>query len=105
MFERKEMAQNEEAELTILSEKGQVVIPAKIRSKMGLKPKTKFLVYEHDDSVILKKLKEPDLSKELEAMYKRIDERTAKYGELTQDDIEEEIQKYRKEKATKTRKN
>ncbi|MGA2385498.1 MAG: AbrB/MazE/SpoVT family DNA-binding domain-containing protein [Candidatus Bathyarchaeia archaeon] len=98
------MGQNEKAELTILSEKGQVVIPAKIRSRMGLKPKTKFLVYEYNNSVILKKFEEPDLSKELEAIYRRVDERIAKYGELTQDDIEEEIQKYRKEKAARAKK-
>jgi AbrB family looped-hinge helix DNA binding protein len=98
------MAQNEKAELTILSEKGQVVIPAKIRYRMGLKPKTKFLVYECEDSVILKKFVEPDLSKEIEAMYKRVDERIAKYGELIQDDIEKEIQKYRKEKAARAKK-
>jgi AbrB family looped-hinge helix DNA binding protein len=98
------MTQNEKAELTILSEKGQVVIPAKIRSKLGLKPKTKFLVYECDDSVILKKFVEPDFSKEIEAMYRRVDERIAKYGELTQDDIDNEIQKYRKEKAARSKK-
>jgi AbrB family looped-hinge helix DNA binding protein len=98
------MTQNEKADLTILSEKGKVVIPARIRSRMGLKPKTKFLVYEFDDSVILKKLVEPDFSKEIEAMYKRVNERIAKYGELTQDDIEEEIQKYRKEKAARNKK-
>jgi len=95
------MTQSEKTELTILSQKGQVVIPARIRSRMGLKPKTKFLVYEYKDSVILKKVVEPDLSKEIEAMYKRVDERIAKYGELTQDDVEEEIQKYRKEKAAR----
>ena len=98
------MAQNEKAELTILSEKGQVVIPAKIRSRLGLKPKTKFLVYECEDSIILKKFVEPDFSKEIAAMYKRFDERIAKYGELTQDDIEDEIQKYRKEKAARAKK-
>jgi AbrB family looped-hinge helix DNA binding protein len=98
------MAETEKAELTILSEKGQVVIPAKIRSRMGLKPKTKFLVYECNDSVILRKFEEPDLSKEFEDMYKRIDERIAKCGELTQDDIEEEIQKYRKEKVAMVKK-
>jgi AbrB family looped-hinge helix DNA binding protein len=92
------MAQNEKAELTILSEKGQVVIPAKIRSKMGLKPKTKFLVYECNDSVILKKIEEPDLSKELEAMYKRVDERIAKYGELSYDEINDIIHKHRQSK-------
>lgn len=92
------MARTEKAELTILSEKGQVVIPAKIRSKMGLKPKTKFLVYECNDSVILKKLEEPDLSKGLEAMYKRIDERIAKYGELSNDEINEVIHEHRRKR-------
>ncbi len=97
------MAQNEKAELTILSEKGQVVIPAKVRSRMGLKPKTKFLVYECEDSVILKKFEEPDLSKEIEAMYKRVDERIAKYGELSNDEINEIIHEYRKEKAARAK--
>jgi AbrB family looped-hinge helix DNA binding protein len=92
------MTQSEKAELTILSEKGQVVIPAKIRSRMGLKPKTKFLVYEYEDSVILKKFVEPDLSKETEAMYKRVDERIAKYGELSNDEINEVIHEHRAKK-------
>ena len=92
------MGQNEKAELTILSEKGQVVIPAKIRSKMGLKPKTKFLVYEYHDSVILKRFEEPDLSKELEAMYKRVDEKLQKYGELSNDEINEIIHEHRQTK-------
>ena len=92
------MAQSEKAELTILSEKGQVVIPAKIRSRMGLKPKTKFLVYECDDAVILKKFVEPDLSKEIEAMYKRVDERIAKYGELSNNEINDIIHEHRQRK-------
>jgi AbrB family looped-hinge helix DNA binding protein len=92
------MAQNEKAGLTILSEKGQVVIPAKIRLRMGLKPKTKFLVYECNDSVILKKFEEPDYSKELEAMYKRVDERIAKYGELSNDEINQIIYEHRQKK-------
>jgi len=98
------MVRSKKADLTILSEKGKVVIPSNIRTNMGLKPKTKFLVYECDDLVILKKLAEPDFPKELDAMYKRIDQRIAQYGELTQEDIEKEIQEYRKEKAAKTKK-
>lgn len=94
------MVRSEKAELTILSEKGQVVIPAKIRSRMGLKPKTKFLVYECDDTVILKKLEVPDLSKELEAMYKRVDERIAQYGELSNDEINEIIHEHRRRKRS-----
>ena len=92
------MSRSEKADLTILSEKGQVVIPAKIRTHMGLKPKTKFLVYECEDSVILKKFEEPDLSKEIEAMYKRVDERITKYGELSNDEINEIIHEHRQRK-------
>jgi len=65
---------------------------------MGLKPKTKFLVYECDDSVILKKFEEPDMSKELEAIYKRVDERIAKYGELSNDEINKIIDEHRQRK-------
>ena len=59
------MSPSEKVDLTILSEKGQVVIPAKIRSRMGLKPKTKFLVYEYRDSVILENLKNLTCQKNL----------------------------------------
>ena len=92
------MAKNGKADLTILSGKGQVVIPAKIRTRMGLKPKTKFLVYECDDAVILKKLEEPDYSKELQAMYKRVDKKNALYGELSSDEINKIITEHRQRK-------
>jgi AbrB family looped-hinge helix DNA binding protein len=95
------MAQNEKADITVVSEKGQVVIPQTIRKKLGIRPKTKLLVYGYQDAVIMKKLEVPDITKELEAMYRRIDKRIAKYGALTQNDVEEEIKQYRREKAKK----
>ena len=95
------MAQNEKADVTVVSEKGQVVIPQTIRKKLGIGPKTKLLVYGYQDAVIMKKLEVPDMTKELEAMYKRIDKRTAKHGEPTQDEVEAEIKQYRREKAKK----
>ena len=52
----------------------------------------------------IKKFEEPDSPEELEAMYKRVNQRIAQYGELTQEDIETEIQEYRKEKAAKNKK-
>jgi hypothetical protein len=39
-----------------------------------------------------------DLSKELEAMYKRVDERIAKYGELSNDEINQIIHEHRQKK-------
>ena len=95
------MSQNEKADVTVVSEKGQVVIPQTIRKKLGIEPKTKLLVYGYQDAVIMKKLEVPDIIKELEAMYKRIDKRIARYGELTQDEVEAEIKQYRRKKAEK----
>ena len=39
------MSQNEKADVTVVSEKGQVVIPQAIRKKLGIGPKSKLLVY------------------------------------------------------------
>ncbi|MEM1548308.1 MAG: AbrB/MazE/SpoVT family DNA-binding domain-containing protein [Thermoproteota archaeon] len=91
----------EKLDVIVVSSKGQVVIPQEIRKKLGINPKTKLLVYGYRDAVILKKMETPNVAKKLREMYKRIDKRIAKYGELTQEEIEEEIQKYRSEKTRK----
>ncbi|MEM4727723.1 MAG: AbrB/MazE/SpoVT family DNA-binding domain-containing protein [Candidatus Bathyarchaeia archaeon] len=82
----------------MVSGKGQVVIPKSIRKKLGLEPKTKLLIYGYQDAVILKKLEVPDVAKELEEIYRKIDSRIAKYGELTDEEIDEVIKEYRKKK-------
>ena len=92
------MTRREKPDVTIVSGKGQVVIPQTIRKKLGLEPKTKLLVYDCQDAVILKKLEVPDIAKELEAMYKRIDKRIAKYGEFTNEEINEIIHEHRRRK-------
>jgi AbrB family looped-hinge helix DNA binding protein len=92
------MARREKPDVTVVSGKGQVVIPQTIRKKLGLEPKTKLLVYDCQDAVILKKLEVPDIAKELEAMYKRIDKRIAKYGEFTNEEINEIIHEHRRRK-------
>ncbi|HHX10633.1 MAG TPA: AbrB/MazE/SpoVT family DNA-binding domain-containing protein [Firmicutes bacterium] len=38
---------------TSLSTRGQIVIPAQIRNKLGLKPGTRFAVYDLDGKVVL----------------------------------------------------
>ena len=93
------MAQTEKADITVVSEKGQVVIPKSIRKKLGIGPKTKLLIYGYQDAVIMKKLEVPDVTKELEDLYKRIDKKISKYGELTNEEINEVIHDYRTKKS------
>jgi len=90
------MAQYEKPDVTIVSAKGQVVIPQPIRKKLGIGPKTKLLVYGYQDAVVLKKLEIPDVAKELEEICKKVDINIAKYGELTDDEIDEAIQEHRR---------
>jgi len=87
------------SEVAVVSSKGQLVIPRSIREKLGIGPKTKLLVYSYRDAVILKKLEVPDVVKELKDIYRRIDAKIAKYGELTDDEIDEIIQEYRRKRS------
>lgn len=89
----------EEPEITVVSEKGQIVIPYSVRSKLGLKPKTKLLVYGTEDTVILKKLELPDLEEEWKRLKRMVDKKIAKYGELTEKEIEEGVHAYRRQKG------
>ncbi len=92
------MARYEKPDVIVVSSKGQVVIPQNLREELGIEPKSKLLVYGYQDALVMKKLEIPDVEKKLESLYRRIDRRIAKYGELSEKEIEEEIQKYRREK-------
>ena len=92
------MVQYEKPDVTVVSGKGQVVIPQAIREKLGIGPKTKLLVYGYQDAVVMKKMEIPDVAKELEEIYRRVDAKVAKYGELTDKEVNEIVQDYRRKK-------
>ena len=87
----------EEPEVTTISEKGQVVIPLSIRKELGIKPKTKFLVFGRGDTVIMKRLELPDLKKEWEAIFDLMDRKELA---LSDEEIQEEIALARSEKRS-----
>ena len=93
------MTEQEEPDIVVVSSKGQVVIPQAIREKLSIGPKTKLLVYGHGDGLIMKKIKVPDSAEELEELYERIDARIASYGELSEKEIDEIVQRLRKHRA------
>lgn len=87
------MNMTETPEVTTISEKGQVVIPQSIRKELGIKPKTKFLVYGRGDTVIMKKLELPDLRKEWDAIFKLMDKKELK---MSTEEIQKEIAETRR---------
>ncbi len=92
------MIMTEEPQVTTISEKGQVVIPQSIRKELGIKPKTKFLIYGKGDTVIMRKLELPDLKKEWDDIFATMDKKAIK---LSEEDVLEEIAQCRKEKREK----
>jgi AbrB family looped-hinge helix DNA binding protein len=88
-------------EVTVIGERGQVVIPKEVRTRLGLKPRTRLLVVRRGDAVIMKKLDLEQERRELEALFKRLDKRVEKYGEMTEAQIDQIIHDYRAKLAYK----
>jgi len=80
-----------------MSEKGQIVIPKDMRERLKLGPKTKLLIYDHGDTLILRKLVVPDIESEMKALWREIDQKIGRKRRLTQKEIDEEIHAYRRE--------
>jgi len=87
-------------EITKMTSKGQVVIPQSIRENNKVNEGEKFLVYEMGGSIILKRVKGLEKTKNMEefdSVFKSM-WKTAKNRGITKKDIAEEIKAYRKEK-------
>lgn len=68
-------------EITTMSEKGQVVIPQRIRKSLKIKPRTKFAVYAKDDMIIMKAFQIPPLEREWSAIFEAMDKKNVKISE------------------------
>ena len=87
-------------EITKMSSKGQVVIPQDIRKEKGIKDGEKFLVYDLDDSIVLKRiknLKDTKSKDEFERVFRSM-WKTAKAKGISKGDVEKEIADYRRSK-------
>lgn len=89
---------SQELEITTMSEKGQVVIPQLLRKEMGLKAKTRFIVIRKGDVIMMKTLQLPDMEKEWDSIFKKMDEKKLK---ISDKEIASEVKKYRKTKRKK----
>lgn len=54
-----------EVAITKLSKNGQVVIPAEIRKDAGIRPSTKFLVFNEGGNILLKMIRKEALAKDM----------------------------------------
>lgn len=87
-------------EITTMSEKGQVVIPQELRKHLGIKPKTRFVVFVINNDIVMRKLDIPDIKKEWNNIFQSMDKKGLK---LNENDVAAEIKAYRKTKRKKTR--
>lgn len=90
----------EEPEITTMSEKGQVVIPQSLRESLGIRPKTKLVVYVVKGAIVMKKLEIPDIKKEWAGIFQSMDRKNLK---LDESDVVREIKSHRREKRKKAR--
>ena len=84
-----------EPDITTITKKGQLVIPKRVRKRLGIVPKNRFLVYGEGDTVILKRIELPNVLDEWMKLRSLVDRRIAKYGEIDEREINDMVQKFR----------
>jgi len=68
-----------EVAITKLSRNGQVVIPSEVRKDAGIKPSTKFLVFNESGNILLKQIHKESLMRDMQSIGKiKKSEKTSK---------------------------
>ena len=76
-----------EVAITKISDNGQVVIPSEIRKDAGIKPSTKFIVFNEDGNIMLKQIKKEALREDILLIEKiRRSEEQVKEGKFVKAD-------------------
>lgn len=76
-----------EVSITKMSENGQIVIPSEIRKDAGIKPSTKFIVFNEDGNIMLKQIKKEALRDDMMLIEKiRRSEKQIKEGKFVKAD-------------------
>ena len=86
----------QEPEITTIGEKGQVVIPQRLRKHLGVTPRTKFIVFGKGDTIVLRRLRLPDVRKEWDEVFEELDHKDVR---LTARQVTAEVQARRRSKS------
>ncbi len=86
-------------DLTIITmgEEGQIIIPEQFRKKIGLTAPIKFKIVYNKNTRIIKILQIPDSKQDRESIFRKTFNKNLN---ISEEDVLDEIQKYRKEKHT-----
>ncbi len=85
-----------QAQVITMSSKGQIVLPAEIRQKLGLKAGSKLAVYADEDAIVLKPVRLPE-EEEFEEMLRKI-RSWVEEEDFTEEDVKRIIAEYRRNK-------
>ena len=86
------------SEITVVSSKGQVVLPKVIRDKLNLSAGSKLMVFSDGDNILLKPIMQPDIS-EFRSMMDAA-QQWADEVEMQESDIDAAIVAVRRKKKT-----
>lgn len=86
------------SEITVVSSKGQVVLPKVIRDKLNLSAGAKLMVFSDGDNILLKPITQPDIS-EFRNMMDAAQQWADEVG-MQESDIDEAIASVRRKKKT-----